>query len=76
MSIDGNTKIVWAASDGSWGFGILDDLVVVYEDDLTDDERESIEKAADYEDEQKIWNILLNTADAKYACHMPDSPSN
>ena len=50
--------VIWMAPDGSWGSCDRDALLIVDSDTLTDDEWEAIHEAADYENEDAIYEIL------------------
>lgn len=75
--IDNNDNIIWAsAADGSWGGCKRDDLIIVRESELTDDEREAIEDAAEVGDDGTIINILLAVDERKSvdSCVCPSKP--
>lgn len=55
------SDIIWACTaDQSWGGCAASDLIAVRKSDLSEEDIEAIEEAADYENESEIIDILLN----------------
>ena len=54
----GDTDIIWMAPDGSWGRCFRENLLIVDVTWLTEDEMDAIHEAADYENEDAIYEIL------------------
>lgn len=55
------SDIIWACTaDQSWGDCAASDLIAVRKSDLSEEDIEAIEEAADYENESEIIDILLN----------------